>query len=352
MQYVHLGQSGLVVSRLCLGTMNFGAVVEDERTCFAIMDRALELGINYFDTANCYGSPRGRTEDIIGQWLAQGGGRRDQIVLATKLYIPTGDGVNERGLSAYHIRTACEDSLRRLQTDRIDIYIMHNYDRGDLWNWERQEGAMPHLHINHPPHLRPEVPWEEIWGAMEQLKAQGKIIYTGSSNFPGWRLAQSKEKAFARKFQGQISTQDRYNLNSRQAELEVIPACRSYGIGFTCWSPLGGGWLGGVLEKFTQGRRGDNRWTRDLIGRKRTQLEAWEALCREIGESPAEVAIAWLLHNEVVTAPIIGPRTVEQLQRSARAPDIKFSDEVLAKIDEIWPGPGGEAPDCYFSKPM
>jgi len=347
MQYVHLGQSGVVVSRLCLGTMNFGMVQNDENECFAIMDRALDLGINYFDTADCYGDPMGTSEEIIGRWIAQERERRDQIVLATKVYIPTGDGVNDRGLSAYHIQKACQDSLRRLQTDRIDVYIMHNYDRGDLWDWERAEGIMPHLKINHPPHLKHEVPWEEIWGAMEQLKISGKILYVGSSNFAGWRLAQAKEQALARNFQGQISTQDRYNLNYREAEAEVIPACRSYGIGFTCWSPLSGGLLGGVLKKSKQVRR-QEEWVQGMLEEQRQQVETWETLCAEMGEEPAAVAIAWLLHNPVVTAPIIGPRTMEQLERIVRATEIELSNEILARLDEIWAGPGIEAPDCYL----
>lgn len=348
MRYVHLGQTGLVVSRLCLGTMNFGPQTS-EADSFAIMDRALELGINYFDTANCYGGEFGEgvSEKIIGRWLAQGGGRRDQIVLATKVSISMGHGPNDRGLSAYHIRRACEDSLRRLQTDHVDVYIMHQIDLGEAKPPEVEQGWQPKRDLYRPPHLKRETPWVEIWEAMEQLKGAGKIIYVGSSNFAGWHIAQSKERAAARHFMGQVSEQSRYNLSSREVELEVIPVCRDYGIGLTPWSPLGGGLLGGALREFGEGRRA-SAWLRNRVEETRDQLEAYEALCAEMGERPSGVALAWLLHNPVVTAPVIGPRTVEQLEDSARAPGIELPEGVLARLDEIWPGPGGEAPDVYI----
>src|SRR5207244_4175983 len=238
MQYVHLGRTGLRVSRLCLGTMNFGPLTS-EGDSFALMDRAREAGINFFDTANVYGWRRGEgvTEQIIGRWLAQGGGRREAIVLATKVYGTMGEGPNDSRLSAYHVRRACDESLRRLQTDRVDLYQMHHVDR--------------------------ETPWDEIWQAMEQLVAAGKVVYVGSSNFAG------------------------------------------------------------------------------------AQLETYEGLCRELGEAPADVALAWLLANPAVTAPIIGPRTVEQVTGSLRALEITLSAEQLARLDRIWPGPGGEAPEAY-----
>ena len=321
MQYTRLGRTGLKVSRLCLGTMNFGPLTS-EADSFAIMDRALELGINFFDTANVYGWRKGEgvTEQIIGRWLAQGGGRREQIVLATKVYGQMGDGPNDRGLSAYHIRRACEDSLRRLQTDHIDLYQMHHIDR--------------------------ETPWEEIWQAMEQLVREGKVLYVGSSNFAGWHIAQAQCAAAARNFMGLVSEQSLYNLSARMIELEVIPACRAYGLGLIPWSPLGGGLLAGALQKATEGRRAEEGM-RKAVEKHRSQLEAYEALCRELGEKPADVALAWLLHNPAVTAPIIGPRTLEQLEGSMRALEIELSDEVLARLDEIWPGPGGEAPEAY-----
>jgi aryl-alcohol dehydrogenase-like predicted oxidoreductase len=321
MQYTNLGRTGLKVSRLCLGTMNFGPLTS-EADSFVIMDKALELGLNFFDTANVYGWRKGGgvTEQIIGRWLAQGSGRREKIVLATKVYGEMGDGPNDRRLSAYHIRHACDESLRRMQTDHIDLYQMHHIDR--------------------------ETPWEEIWQAMEQLVAAGKVLYVGSSNFAGWHIAQANSTAAARHFMGLVSEQSRYNLNVRMPELEVIPACRAYGLGLIPWSPLAGGLLGGALQKATEGRRADEEVQQE-IEKHRSQLEAYEALCRELGEKPADVALAWLLHNPVVTAPIIGPRTLEQLTGSLRALEIKLSDEVLARLDGIWPGPGGPAPEAY-----
>jgi len=319
MQYTHLGRSGLLVSRLCLGTMNFGPYTSEDDS-HAIMDRALEQGINFFDTANGYGRPirAGLTEEIIGKWLAQGGGRREKVVLATKVYGKMDDWPNEGRLSALHIRHACEESLRRLQTDHIDLYQMHHIDR--------------------------ESPWEEVWQAMEQLVQSGKVIYVGSSNFAGWNIVQANEAAKKRSFMGLVSEQSLYNLNARTVELEVIPACQAYGLGLIPWSPLGGGLLGGALKKYKEGRRAHMA---EQIEEKREKLEAYESLCAELGEEPANVALAWLLHSPVVTAPITGPRTMEQFESSLRAPEITLSEETLRRLDEIWPGPGGQAPEAY-----
>lgn len=321
MEYKRLGRTGLKVSRLCLGTMNFGPFTS-ETDSFAIMDKALELGINFFDTANVYGRRLGEgiTEQIIGRWLAQGGRRREKIVLATKVYTRMGDGPNDRGLSAYHIRNSCEGSLRRLQTDHIDLYQMHHIDR--------------------------ETPWEEIWQAMEQLVREGKVVYVGSSNFPGWQIAQANGIATSRHFMGLVSEQSIYNLSARMIELEVIPACRVYGMGLIPYSPLGGGLLAGSLQKVSEGRRSE-KWASERIEKHRTQLEAYESLCRDLGEKPADVALAWLLHNPVVTSPIIGPRTLDQFEGSLRSLEIDLPDNLLAKLNEIWPGPGGEAPEAY-----
>jgi aryl-alcohol dehydrogenase-like predicted oxidoreductase len=324
MQYANLGRSGLKVSRLCLGTMNFG-MVTDEPASFEIMDIALDAGINFFDTADVYGGPQspdiekgyGVSEEIIGRWMAQGG-RRERIVLATKVYQPMDFGPNDRRLSAYHIRKACEDSLRRLKTDHIDLYQMHHFDRF--------------------------TPWEEIWQAMELLVSQGKVIYVGSSNFPGWGIATAQCEASARHFMGLVSEQSLYNLTARTIELEVIPACRHYGVGLLPWSPMGGGLLGGALQKAVEGRRAAAGLK---IEQHREQLEAYEALCRELGEEPADIALAWLLHNTAVTAPIVGPRAVKQLKGSLHALNISLTDETRKRLDEIWPGPGGEAPEAY-----
>lgn len=316
MEYAQLGRTGLRVSRLCLGTMNFGSYASESES-FAIMDKAIEMGINFFDTANGYGG-RGATEKIIGRWLAQGGGRRESIVLATKVFVRMGDGPNDRGLSAYHIRRACEESLRRLQTDHIDLYQMHHIDRN--------------------------TPWEEIWQAMEQLVREGKITYVGSSNFAGWQIAQAQGAAVARHFMGLVSEQSVYNLRSRMIELEVIPACREYGLGLIPWSPLAGGLLAGNPKNAKEGRREKHK---DSAKRHQEQLEAYESICRELGEEPANVALAWLLHNPVVIAPIIGPRVMEQLEGSFRAVDIELSEDIMKQLDKVWPGPGGEAPEAY-----
>jgi aryl-alcohol dehydrogenase-like predicted oxidoreductase len=302
--------------------MNFGPLTSEEDS-HAIMDRALELGINFFDTANVYGWKLGEgiTEQIIGRWFAKGGGRREKVVIATKVYNPMGNWPNESRLSILHIKRACEDSLRRLQTDYIDLYQMHHIDR--------------------------DCPWEEVWQAMEQLYREGKILYVGSSNFAGWHITQAQEIAKQRHFMGLVSEQSLYNLTARMIELEVIPACQAYGIGIIPWSPLAGGLLGGVLQGVKEGRRASEGMQK-RIEQMRDKLEAWENLCRELGESPANVALAWLLHQPAVTAPIIGPRTMQQLDETMRCLEIKLSEEVLKKLDEIFPGPGGPAPEAYI----
>lgn len=321
MDYTQLGRTGLKVSKLCLGTMNFGPETT-EADSYTIMDKALDLGVNFFDTANVYGWKKGEgvTEQIVGRWWAQGGARREKVVIATKVYGNMGDWPNESRLSAVHIRRACEASLRRMQTDYIDLYQMHHVDR--------------------------LTPWDEIWQAMETLVQQGKVVYVGSSNFAGWHIAQANEAAKARHFLGLVSEQSLYNLKDRMIELEVVPACEYYGLGIIPWSPLAGGMLGGALQKAKEGRRASER-QQEMIEKHRAQLEQYEAFCAEIGEKPADVALAWLLHNPIVTAPIIGPRTLEQLTGGLRALEIKFSDEQLKRLDAIWPGPGGPAPEAY-----
>ncbi len=321
MEYTQLGRTGLKVSRLCLGTMNFGPYATESES-FEIMDKAIDLGINFFDTANVYGWKLGEgvTEQIIGRWFAQGGGRREKTIIATKVYGRMGDWPNQSRLSARHIREAVEGSLKRMQTDFIDLYQFHHIDR--------------------------LTPWEEIWQACETLVAQGKVLYVGSSNFAGWQIAKANEAAKARHFMGLVSEQSLYNLKDRMIELEVIPACKDYGLGLIPWSPLAGGLLGGALEKLEKGRRASEDKQKQ-IEQNRPQLEKWEAFCRELGEQPADVALAWLLTNPVVTAPIIGPRTLGQLTGSLRALELKLDQAALKKLDEIWPGPGGEAPEAY-----
>ena len=301
--------------------MNFGYTV-DESASFTVMDAAIDSGINVFDTADVYGglqSPEmakgyGISEQTVGRWL-QRSGRRDDIILATKVYQPMGFGPNDRRLSAYHIRRACEASLRRLQSDHIDLYQMHHVDRS--------------------------TPWEEIWQAMEQLVRAGKITYVGSSNFAGWDVALAQSAASARQFMGLISEQSLYNLAVRAAELELIPALRHLGIGLIPYSPLHAGLLAGALEAATTGRPSDDR-----VEGHRDQLEAYEDLCREMGAKPAVVALAWLLGNPVVSTTIVGAMTIEELRLDLAALSVQLDNEVMQRLDQIWPGPG-EAPQAY-----
>ncbi|MCW2505415.1 MAG: oxidoreductase [Actinomycetia bacterium] len=326
MQYTHLGRSGVSVSRLCLGTMNFGPET-NEADSHAIMDRAHEHGINFFDTANVYGWQKGEgiTEKIVGRWFAQGGGRREKTVIATKLYGSMSDWPNDTYLSALNIRRACDASLQRLQTDYIDLYQFHHVDR--------------------------DTPWDEIWQAMDTLVTQGKIIYAGSSNFAGWHIAAAQEAAHRRHFTGLVSEQSIYNLLTRWIELEVLPAAREYGLGVIPWSPLNGGLLGGVLRKQASGggSRSLSGRSAEALEKHRDKIEAWEKLCAELGEDPAHVGLAWLLHQDGVTAPIIGPRTVDQLDGSLRATEITLDDKTLTRLDELFPPPGngGPAPEAY-----
>jgi aryl-alcohol dehydrogenase-like predicted oxidoreductase len=321
MEYTHLGRSGVSVSRICLGTMNFGAATPEDEA-HQIMDAAHESGVNFFDTANTYGRPRasGATEQIIGNWFAAGGGRRDRTVLATKLYGGMGEWPNDRYLSAVNIRRSCEDSLRRLRTDHIDLFQMHHVDRA--------------------------TPWEEIWSAFDVLHTQGKIIYAGSSNFAGWHIAKAQEAAARWRSFGLVSEQSLYNLAERSVELEVLPACQDYGLGVIPWSPLHGGLLGGILDRQEKtGRRAEGR-AAETLDQMRPQIEAYEAFCADLGEPPAAVALAWLLHQPAVTAPIIGPRTGGQMDAAHRATELELGAKELARLDEIFPGPG-PAPEAY-----
>jgi aryl-alcohol dehydrogenase-like predicted oxidoreductase len=323
MKYTQLGRTGLKVSRLVLGTMNFGPQT-DEADSHAIMDAALDAGVNFFDTANVYGwgENKGRTEEIIGNWFAGGGDRRDKVVLATKVYGNMGaDGdvwPNHDKLSAVNIRRAVEASLRRLQTDHIDLYQFHHVDRN--------------------------TPWEEIWQAMDVLVQQGKILYAGSSNFAGWHIARANEAAARRGSLGLVSEQCLYNLAERRAEMEVVPAAQGYGLGVIPWSPLHGGLLGGAIRKEREG--GGARTTSGRSGdalantKVREQIQAYEDLLDGHGLEPGEVALAWLLTRPGVTGPIVGPRTREQLDSALRAVELELGEELLASLEEIFPGPG------------
>lgn len=320
MQLTQLGRTGLRVSRLVLGTMNFGPHTE-EADAHAILDAAVDAGINFIDTANVYGGAdhRGWTEEILGRWLGKSG-RRDQVVVATKVYGTMTERPNDSKLSAFHIRRSVDASLRRLQTDHIDLYQMHHVDRN--------------------------TPWDEIWQAMDTLVAQGKVTYVGSSNFAGWHIAAACETARARHSLGLVSEQSLYHLAARDIELEVLPAARHYGLGVIPWSPLGGGLLGGVLKKAEEGRRTADRMVQE-VERRRDQLQRWEDFCDARGEAPGDVALAWLLHQDGVTGPIIGPRTMEQLEAALRAVEIELDEAAVGELDEIFPGPGGPAPEAY-----
>jgi len=314
MEYKQLGRTGLKVSRLCLGTMNFGPETT-EADAYRIMDRALDAGLNFFDTANVYGwkTGEGITEQIIGRYLHQGGGRREKIVLATKVYGEMGKWPNQNRLSALNIRRACEDSLRRLKTDVIDLYQMHHVDR--------------------------LAPWDEIWQAMEVLVQQGKVLYVGSSNFAGWHIAEACERARARHGLGLVSEQCKYNLLTRQVEMEVAPACERYGLGLIPYSPLGGGLLAGTGRPGAgTGARRESDWAKKDRVKHAPKLERYGAFCRELGREPADVALAWLLTRNAVTAPIIGPRTLEQLETALGALEAKLEPGDLGRLDEICPG--------------
>jgi aryl-alcohol dehydrogenase-like predicted oxidoreductase len=320
MEFTHLGRTGLKVSRLCLGTMNYGTYNTKEES-FNIMNHALDKGINFFDTANVYGSYKGQSEEIIGSWLTEDKQRREKIVLATKVYGNIGELPNQSKLSAYHIRTACEDSLKRLQTDHIDLYQMHHIDR--------------------------DTPWDEIWQAMEQLVREGKILYVGSSNFAAWNITEAVFTARVRNFLGLVSEQSIYSLRNRHIELEVIPACRQFVIGLIPWSPLGGGILcGGILDKPKAGRRSRPQ-LQASAEKLKPQIEKYENYCKEMGQKPSVIALSWILNNPVVTSPIAGPRTIEQLNENIEALYYKLSEENLKTLDEIWPGPGNQAPEAY-----
>lgn len=319
MKYRPLGRSALKVSALCLGTMNFGPRTSEAES-FAVLDAAVEAGVNFIDTANQYGGSLGvgTTETILGRWLARHPGRRDRLVIATKVHEPMSDDINDRGLSARHIQMACDASLKRLGLDHIDLYQMHHIDRA--------------------------APIEEIWQAMDRLIAQGKITYVGSSNFPGWAIARASEKAIARQRLGLVSEQSLYNLIERRAELEVIPACEAYGLGLIPWSPLAGGLLAGGAAA-PEGRRGTPEALKAAAARE-AQLAAFRALCDDLGQTPSAIALAWLLNQPAVTATIIGPRDRSQFTAALAAVDVELGDEALARIDAIFP-PCGPAPEAY-----
>jgi aryl-alcohol dehydrogenase-like predicted oxidoreductase len=296
------------------------------------MDRALEAGINFFDTANVYGGNAGpgKTEEIIGKWFSQGAGRRDKVVLATKVYGAMGDspGPNEEaGISAYKVRRHIADSLRRLQTDHVDLYQVHHIDR--------------------------RIAGEEFWGAFEGLVDKGDVTYVGTSNFPGWGLAKFQMLALQRGFLGIVSEQAQYNLLNRIPELEVIPAAREFGIGLLAYMPLAGGLLAGKRRAEPESRTSvvEGEYRMKVEGNQ--QLAAFSELCRKIGEDERVVAIAWTLANPATVSAIVGMRSVDNLDGVLRAAEIQLDNETMSGLDEIFdinhgrPLQKGEAPKAW-----
>lgn len=325
--YTRLGRTGLKVSRLALGTVNFGGRV-DEPEAHKIMDHAMDRGINFLDTADIYGwrVRKGYTEESIGRWLTGNPSRRDQLVLATKVGNPMGPGPNDEGLSARHIIAACEASLRRMRTDWIDLYQMHRQDLA--------------------------VGWDEVWQAMEQLVAQGKVRYVGSSNFAGWNIAAAQEAARHRHFTGLASEQCVLNLFTRYPELEIIPAAHAYGVAVLVWSPLHGGLLAGVLRKLAEGTavKSAQGRARAALGGHRGTIAEYERLCDEIGQPPAVVGQAWVLSRPGVTALVIGPRTTQHVDAALSALHLTLPEPQLARLDALFPpvGRGGPAPEAWI----
>jgi aryl-alcohol dehydrogenase-like predicted oxidoreductase len=314
MEYTKLGRSTMSVSRICLGTMHFGPKASEEES-HLILDRALEMGINFIDTANVYGgeSGRGRSEEIIGSWLASRPTARNDIVLATKVYNPMAPGVpnEDGGFSAYKVRKHLADSLRRLQTDHVDLYQVHHIDE--------------------------TVSAEELWGTYERVVADGDVLYAGSSNYSGWGLAKAQMQAWSRGFIGFISEQTQYNLLSRVPEMEVLPAAQDFGIGVIVYMPLGGGLLTGKTESFDGSRTRQVEQEYGIsIGPQNSQFTDFSAVCRELGEPEHVVAIAWVLQHPAVDSAIVGVRTVEQLDGLDRAAELTLDEAVLARLDEIF----------------
>jgi aryl-alcohol dehydrogenase-like predicted oxidoreductase len=308
--------------------MHFGRVTPEDEA-FRIMDRALEMGINFFDTANVYGGG-GLTEEVIGRWFAQGGGRRDKVVLATKVYGKMEEGGwpnTASGVSAFKVRKQAADSLRRLQTDRIDLYQIHHIDR--------------------------TISVEEFWGMFDRLMDDGDVLYAGTSNFPGWGLAKFQMAAWQRGRVGIVSEQSMYSLLCRYPELEVLPAAVEFGIGLIPYMPLAGGILTGKARSEPGSRTAQVEGEYGIPVSQNAQLEAFSQLCAELGEKEHVVAIAWTLAQPSVTSPIVGARTVGHLDGLERAAELELGADVLKRLDEIFPMNAGRplrtapAPEAY-----
>ena len=321
MKYKNLGASGVQVSSLCLGAMTFGEADEksfmhkvgsDEATAHAVLDRAVAAGINFVDTADVYGQD-GLSERVLGNWLVDRKAR-DKIVLATKFRFTMGDGANRRGASRYRIVKCCEDSLRRLKTDRIDLYQIHMQDI--------------------------TVPEEETLRALDDLISAGKILYTGCSNYAAYRLMRSLWLAKTNSWAPFVTLQAQYSLLVRDIEREHVPLCRDEGLGILPWSPLAGGFLTGKFEKGKpppQGTRlGDKaeRFARYDLERNWKIIDAVRAVATELGTTPSVVSLAWLLHRPQVSSVIFGARTVEQLDANLAAAELELSAQHMATLDQ------------------
>jgi aryl-alcohol dehydrogenase-like predicted oxidoreductase len=324
MQYVRLGATGVEMPRLILGCGNFGGVGsapaffgmgETDAQAAALMDRAWEAGITAFDTADAYGG--GRSETYIGRWIARKGSAvRDRLVLCTKVFNPVGaDGANARGLSRKHMLQAIDASLTRLRTDRVDLYLTHDVD--------------------------PATPIEETLGAFDDLIRAGKVLHIGASNIDAWRFADACGVSERRGWARFACVQNAYSLLDRSVERDVLPCCAHLGAGFTAFSPLAGGWLTGKYragETFPEGSRMTLRpepyghLTTDRVFRA---LDALGDMARGRGVAMSTLALAWVLHQPVVTAAIIGPRTPEHLDAAVASLDVALSDEEAGAIGSI-----------------
>ena len=316
MEFRKLGRTGLKVSELCLGTMQFGWTA-DENLAYEILNAAFAAGINFFDTADIYsrwvdGNPGGVAEEIIGRWLKKFNIPRDQVVIATKVRGPMGEGANDEGLSRYHIMNAIEDSLRRLDCEYIDLYQTHWYDE--------------------------ETPIEETLLVLDDLVRQGKVRYIGASNYPAWRLMQSLWAPNTLKTARYDSLQPHYNLIHRaEFERELAEVCKTYRIGVVPYSPLGGGFLTGKYrpdQAIPASVRADSTKRRYFNPRGWNTLKAAESMAEEHHASISQIALAWLLANPVITSPIIGPRTLTQFEDNLGSIGIKLSRENQKLLDE------------------
>jgi aryl-alcohol dehydrogenase-like predicted oxidoreductase len=312
MEYKFLGKTGVKVSSLCFGTMSFGGDA-DEETSAAMFNRCREVGINFFDCANVYAG--GRSEEILGNLIAD---CRDEVVITSKVYFPTGNDVNARGASRRHIKQALEDSLQRLQTDYIDIYFIHHFDE--------------------------YTPLEETLRALDDLVKEGKILYPAASNFAAWQVAKALGISAKEGWAPFACIQPMYNLVKRQAEVEILPMAQAEKLGVIVYSPLGGGLLTGkygpsrhpesgrlVENKGYQIRYG-SQWMYDVA-------QQFSNFARKHGYEPAGLAVAWAGSHPAVTAPILGARNLEQLEGSLQAADIEMTPELRAEISALSPDP-------------